>query len=99
MEDMVLMAGEMMESLFIGCKSSSSGNECEPEWLCLTLEFEGSELVALGSLSLVLVNVFLSTMLTEKGVSVRTKLRPELLMLERSFSQTLLASILKSLKL
>ena len=96
MEDMVLMAGEVMESLFI--EHRSSGNECEPG-LCLTLEFEGSELVVLGPLSLVLVNVFLSTMLTEKGVSVRTKLRPEFLMLERSFSQTLLASILKSLKL
>ena len=93
---MVLMTGKVLECLVIECRSSA--NEFEPG-LCLTLEFEGLELEAWGSLSLVLMKVFLSTMLTVKGVSVRTKLRPELLMLERSLSQTLLASILENLKL
>ena len=87
MEDM--LAGEVLESMRLNMDG----------WLGLglTLEFISSGTLDWGSLSLVLTNVFLITMLTLKGVSVSTKLRPELLMLVRSLSQTVLASMFENL--
>ena len=46
------------------------------------------------TLSLALMYIFLITILTLIGVSVSRKLRPELWMIERNLSHTLLASIL-----